>query len=139
MKFKPLAADGENVNGGIQFRSHRIAGTQVKDYQADIGVFKNYLSGKFWGCLFENAGRALLAGDAAANEKLVKKGDWNQYVIRCEGLRIQLWLDRHQTIDYTEKAPDYERTGIIGLQVHAGPPEEMWYKDIVVKDLLADH
>ncbi len=67
--------------------------------------------------------------------KLIKPDDWNQYVIRCQGRRIQLWINDRQTVDYTEPDESLEQTGIIGLQIHAGAPGEAWYKDIEIKRL----
>ena len=49
------------------------------------------------------------------------------------------WLNGHQVVDYTEKDPRYELTGIIGLQIHARPPMEVWYKDIAIKVLRAEN
>ncbi len=137
VKFRAVATKGDEANGGIQFRSRRLPqGTQVSGYQADLGVFKNFPPGIFWGCLFDNARRdRILAGDPRANEPIVRKGDWNQYVIRAEGRHIRLWLNGQQTVDYTEQDEKIPQAGIIALQAHSGPPQELWYKDIVIKDL----
>lgn len=135
LKYRAVATRGEEVNGGIQFWSYRITGTQVSGYQADLGVF-NFGPGKFWGCLFDNARRdKILAGDPFANETLVHKGDWNDYIIRAEGRHVQLWLNGTQTVDYTEPDGRVPRSGIFGLQTHSGPPQELWYKDIRIKRL----
>ena len=63
------------------------------------------------------------------------RDDWNQYVIRCEGRRIRLWINDVPTVDYTEPDEVLEQTGIIGLQIHGGGPSEAWYKDIQLKRL----
>jgi hypothetical protein len=60
----------------------------------------------------------------------LKPGAWNEYVIRCVGPRIQLWLNGVQTVDYTEPDRAIEQEGLIGVQIHAGAPAEAWYKDI---------
>ena len=135
LKFKAVPTKTEEVNGGIQFRSKRAPeGSAVIGYQADIGVIPSYAPYKFWGCIYDDSRRnRVIAGDGAANEKFVKKGDWNDYVIRCEGKRIRLWLNGHQTVDYTEPDASIPQTGIIALQLHSGPPQEVWYKDICIK------
>ena len=56
-------------------------------------------------------------------------------MIRAEGARIRLWLNGVQTVDYTEKDPSIDTTGVIAVQIHAGPPSEAWYKDITLLDL----
>ena len=66
---------------------------------------------------------------------MLKRGDWNEYRILCEGPRIRLWINDLPTIDYTEADDKVERTGIIGLQIHGGPPSQASYKDIRIKKL----
>ena len=73
--------------------------------------------------------------DEEEYNKHVKLDDWNDYRIRCVGSRIQLWINGYQTIDYTEPDDSIDRDGIIGLQIHSGPPCEAWYKDIRLMDL----
>jgi hypothetical protein len=122
---------GEQANAGIQFRTRRLPDHyEVSGYQADMGQ-------QYWGCLYDESRRnKILAGvtrEQAA--EIVRAGDWNDYVIRCEGDRIQLWLNGVQTVDYTETDASIERTGIIGLQIHGGPPSEAWYRNIRIKRL----
>jgi hypothetical protein len=76
----------------------------------------------------------VLAGEDGAK---VNVEGWNDYVIRAEGPRVQLWLNGKQTVDYTEKEPDIARRGIIAVQIHGGPPSEAWYKEIYIKELPA--
>jgi hypothetical protein len=61
---------------------------------------------------------------------VLKADGWNDYVIRCDGRRVQLWLNGYKTVDYVEADDSIERAGLIGLQIHSGPPTEAWYKDI---------
>jgi hypothetical protein len=126
LKVKAL---GEGVNAGIQFRTKRIPNHhEVSGYQADVGA-------GWWGKLYDESRRnKILAGEEA---KKVNAGEWNDYVIRCEGPHIQLWLNGEQTVDYTEKEEGIAAKGIIAVQIHGGPPSEAWYKDIVIKELPA--
>ena len=125
LKVKAL---GEGVNAGIQFRTKRIPNHhEVIGYQADVG-------GEWWGKLYDESRRKkILAGED--NSKIVKKGDWNDYVIRCKGNHIQLFLNGKKTVDYKEKDEKIERKGVIAVQIHAGPPSEAWYKDITIREL----
>jgi len=99
-------------------------------YQADMGQ-------KYWGCLYDESRRnkILAQPDAETLQKALKPGAWNDYVIRCTGRRVQLWLNGVQTVDYTEPDTVLEQTGLIGLQIHSGPPSEAWYKDITITPL----
>lgn len=128
LKFMLL---GEKANAGVQFRTKRIPDHhEVSGYQADIGD-------GYWGCLYDESRRnKVLAGpDKAVAEKIVKKNEWNDYVIRAEGDRIQLWLNGTKTVDYTETDASIARSGVIALQIHGGPPSEAWYKDISIVEL----
>lgn len=120
---------GAGANAGIQFRSQRIPNHhEVSGYQADMG-------GIFWGCLYDESRRnkvLVSPKDKKALNAALKKDDWNEYRVRCEGPRIQLWINDVQTVDYTETDPKIPRHGIIGLQIHGGGPSEAWYKDIVL-------
>ena len=123
---------GKGANGGIQIRSQRIPNHyEMKGYQADLA--DDY----YWGCLYDESRRnRTLAGPSPEEQKkIVHFGDWNDYQIRCEGRRIQLWLNGRQTVDYTEPDASIPQQGFIGLQIHGGPPSEAWYKDIVIREL----
>lgn len=127
-KFK---VTGERVNAGIQFRSERIPNNhEVIGYQADIG--QNY-----WGALYDESRRkkVLVSPDAAALDKVLKRDDWNDYVIRAEGKRIRLSINGYQTVDYTEADDTIKQTGLICLQIHGGPPSEARYKNITIEEL----
>ena len=127
-KFK---IQGEKVNAGIQFRSERIPNNhEVIGYQADLG--QNY-----WGALYDESRRkkVLVSPDAAALDKVLKRDDWNEYVIRAEGKRIRLSINGYQTVDYTEADDTIKQTGLICLQIHSGPPSEARYKNITIEEL----
>lgn len=126
-----LLGDLELANAGIQIRSRRVPNQhEMIGYQADMGQV-------YWGCLYdESRRRKVLAGpDQEELAKVLRRGGWNDYVIRCQGKRIQLWLNGFQTVDYLEPDDDIEQIGLIGLQVHAGKASEAWYKDIRIKSI----
>jgi hypothetical protein len=126
-----LVGDKEKANGGVQFRSKRIPKHfEVTGYQADIGQ-------SYWGALYDESRRnKVLAGPTKETiEKIVKFNDWNEYVIRCEGPHIRLWLNATLTVDYTEADSGIEQSGIIGLQIHGGAKAKAYYKNITIEEL----
>ena len=128
-KFKLV---GEGSNAGIQFRTKRIPNHhEVSGYQADMG------DPQWWGCLYDESRRnkILAQSNMAEVNKVLKRNDWNEYKIKAEGKRIQLWINDLQTIDYTEKDPGIDESGVIAVQIHSGPPSEAWYKDITIQEL----
>jgi hypothetical protein len=126
---------GEGDNAGIQFRSKRIPNHhEVIGYQCDMG---RAFGRNIWGALYDESRRrkVLAEGEQEQVLKAFKKGEWNEFRIRCEGPRIQIWLNGTQTVDFTDKDENIDREGIIGLQVHGGKPAEAWYKNIRIKRL----
>ena len=123
-----LTGDKAKANAGVQFRTKRIPKHhEVSGYQADVGQ-------DYWGALYDESRRNKVLAKPAKDviEKLVKHDDWNEYVIRAEGPRIQLFLNGTRTVDYTEKDDKIERSGIIGLQIHGGAKAKVMYKDITI-------
>ncbi|HVU90153.1 MAG TPA: DUF1080 domain-containing protein [Pirellulales bacterium] len=124
-RFKVL---GKGANAGIQFRSKRVPNHhEVSGYQADLGD-------GWWGSLYDESRRnkILVKADLDAVDKVLKRDDWNDYRILAVGKRIQLWINGLATVDYTEPDDSIPQTGVIGLQIHGGPPSEAWYKDITI-------
>jgi len=130
VKFK-LLGDRKGANAGVQFRTKRIPNHhEVSGYQADVGQH-------YWGALYDESRRnkILSQPDKSIIDKIVKHEEWNDYLIRCEGPSIKLWLNGTLTVDFTEKDEKIERTGIIGLQIHGGAKAKVYYKDIVLEEL----
>jgi hypothetical protein len=148
-------------NSGVQFRSERIAkfkeggnehAWMVKGYQADID------GGGFIGCQYEERGRGILAHpnpdthsklnfeklgltpkftptkeSFAELQKAVKKDGWNEYVITADGDHITQELNGVKTVEFVDAKG--AKDGIIALQMHAGGPMEVQFKDIKIKKL----
>jgi hypothetical protein len=131
LKFKLVGTEGF-INGGVQFRSQRIKNPpyEMSGYQADMGD-------GWWGCLYDESRRnkVLVKPEAALIERILKRNDWNNYEIRCEGKRIRLAINGEQTVDYTEPDDAIPQYGLIGLQIHGGGVSEASYKDITLVNL----
>ena len=119
-----------NHNSGVQVRSKVHKDYRVTGYQADIA------EQRFTGILYGEGFGGILA-DVKPKEmaKHVKKGDWNDYRILCQGKRLQFWINGQPTIDYTDKRPIAAAKGVIAFQLHGGPPMKVYFKDIIIKDL----
>ena len=117
------------VNAGVQFRSVRTndPAYEMSGYQADLGQ-------GYWGCLYDESRRnkVIAYADSVALQAVLKKDDWNQYKIKCEGPRIQLWINGLPTVDYTEPDASITRSGLIGLQIHGGGKAQVRYRNIVL-------
>ncbi|MEC8556849.1 MAG: DUF1080 domain-containing protein [Planctomycetota bacterium] len=126
---------GEGNNAGIQFRSKRIPNDhEVSGYQCDMGVaWKRPV----WGALYDESRRRkmLAEGPPEKVSKWLKDGDWNEMKILAKGDHVQLFLNGKLTVDYKEQGKDIPTRGIIGLQIHSGPPTEALYRKIRIREL----
>ncbi len=152
--FRLVPGDDKGfANSGIQYRSKVVdpANWVVGGYQADMEAGPNYT-----GILYEERFRGIMAlrgekvlydakgekhitgsvGSAAEIEAALKKGDWNQYLIRAQGPHLQQFVNGKQTVDVTdEDEAKRSLSGVLALQLHAGPPMMVQFKDIRLKTL----
>lgn len=144
-----------NHNSGIQYRSKDHGDFVVGGYQGDIH------EGQFTGILYEEKGsrgimtnrgeRMTFAADGSKRPgepigngndllKLIKLGEWNEFRIVARGPTLQHFINGQlmsETID--EQADKRSMEGVLALQLHAGPPMKVEFKDIRLKRLkLAD-
>jgi putative membrane-bound dehydrogenase-like protein len=116
MKVK-LTPDREN--SGICFRSEALPDGEMKGPQADIGKGS-------WGKLSEEHGRGVLWDRPA--DALVKSDEWNDYEVVAEGSHLRTFLNGKPCVDLDD--PKLSRRGIFALQLHAGGPREVRFKDL---------
>jgi hypothetical protein len=106
-------------NSGVQFRTTPREDGEVVGLQADVGA-------GWWGKLYEENGRALLSnkpGDAC-----VKTDDWNTYEVLAVGSKVRTAINGQLCVDLDD--PKISQRGIVGLQMHAGGPLEVHFKDL---------
>ena len=145
-----VSAEG---NSGINYRSERIPGKPyaLRGYQADI-------DGKYqWtGQNYEEKRRTFLAmrgqvtqvkngelpqvvgviGDPEALTKVLNAEDWNTYHLIVRG-NVMTHLINGQLMSVVIDDDTDNRTfdGLIGVQVHVGPPMKIEYRDFLLKNL----
>ncbi len=138
-------------NSGVQYRSQEVDKWVIKGYQADFDG-----AGSWAGTLYEEKGRGVLAkrgqkvevgtdgkpkevGKTAEEKQIVdslKKEDWNDYVIIAEGNHLVQKLNGVTTVDLVDNDPKGRRAeGLLALQLHAGPPMTVQFKNIRIKKL----
>jgi hypothetical protein len=142
------------TNSGIQYRSAEapeVGKWVLKGYQADID-FANQWTGQ----LYEERGRQFLAlrgqatqviegkkarvigtlesGDAL--KALIKSNDWNQVHIIARGNTLIHIVNGHvMAVVVDDDAKGRAMSGLLGFQIHVGPPMKVEYKNIVMKTL----
>jgi hypothetical protein len=138
---------GKGGNSGIQFRSETRPNWDTWGYQADFDTDHQYT-----GFLYQH-GRGLVAGrgqkvvidadgrktvtpfaEAAELLKAVKDDDWNEYRILAKGRRIVLWINGVRMCEVEDHEEKYALPkGVIALQMHAGPPMRVEFKDLRIR------
>ena len=120
--------DGKG-NSGVQFRSVRIPHHEMSGYQADIGE-------GYWGSLYDESRRNKVlvpARDEAL--KVLNKTDWNHYVVSAAGDKIVLSINGKKSVEYHEPDAAIARSGLLAVQIHAGGPMEVQFKDVMIQPL----
>jgi hypothetical protein len=128
LRFEYKIVAPESYNSGVQFRSERITRppNEMKGFQADIGP-------GITGALYDESRRNRFVA-AAKVKDAEKRGEWNRYEVRCEGARIQLFVNGKQTVDYTETDSAIPQTGKIALQVHGNAKQECHFRNITIEE-----
>lgn len=154
LKFRSSATN----NSGIQYRSKHITDGKVanawvvRGYQGEIRN-ENKLP-NVSGFIYDEGGkrgRLVLVGEQAIwkdgkkevtgrtctpeeFQKAFRLDDWNEYAIIARGNRIKHYINGVLAVDFTDADPELAlKSGIIALQLHAGNPMWVEFKDIRLK------
>ena len=148
-------------NSGIQYRSSELPDVGkwvLKGYQADIDFTQNYL-----GNIHDERGRApggeghvVLSrrgqvtravagnkykvigaiGDATALRGAMNVNGWNLYHIIARGpVLMQLINGQLMAVAIDEDAKNAPPEGVLGFQMHSGPPFKIEYRNVMFKKL----
>lgn len=138
------------ANSGIQIRSwEEPQKWRVSGYQCDMTGDNQYTGicygENFRGILALRGEKVVIGADhrpkvverfADANElvKAIKKQDWNEYDIVVQGDTIVQKINGQRMCEVTDKDSVARKDGIIALQVHAGPPMKVQFRNIRIKE-----
>jgi putative heme-binding domain-containing protein len=139
----------EGGNSGVQFRSRELQGFEVHGPQADHDA-----SGEWTGGIYEQGGRGVLVrrgaalvvhddgrrepktiGDATQLLTTATAREWDRVTIRCEGRSSKVHWNGVLTSQLLDGGPGtdagpWRGDGVIALQLHAGPPMTVRFRDI---------
>jgi hypothetical protein len=135
----PEGDEVETPNGGIYFRCHYNDERVLVGYETDMWTNIEEADSMWWGSLHDPFGRDFdefnILGNQDSLKKVYNKDDWNHFKIYCKGQEIKVWFNGLLTADFTEYDKTASATGIIGLQLHSGPPMRVWYKNVYLEEL----
>ncbi|HEX2923648.1 MAG TPA: DUF1080 domain-containing protein [Chloroflexota bacterium] len=140
-----------NGNTGIQYRSKDKGNFVVNGYQRDYDDSKQWLAS-----LYEEGGRGILASmgqkvtitpdgkltvtgstvDPKTVRSATEANQWVDYLIIAQGNHLVHKLNGTTIVDVIdEQESKRAMEGILALQVHAGPPMKVQFKDSYLKVL----
>jgi sugar phosphate isomerase/epimerase len=153
----------QNGNSGIQYRSKEMNKWRISGYQAEVENnpgkvgFLYHEAGRGWlvnvGDMMEidKDGKKNVVGKVSDVEELKEAGyykmkDWNEYTIIAHGNYLKHYLNGFPTIALIDNDrvtnPDDPKDrngaameGNLALQIHAGPPMVVEFKDIRIREL----
>jgi hypothetical protein len=120
------------VNSGFQIRSQRVPGsTEMVGFQCDFG------DPNWWGAIYDESrrNRVLSPSNMTALGPVIRRQDWNEYVIRAEGPRITTWINGVMGTDYREPDLSIPLQGKLGIQIHGGAKALVQVRAITIEPL----
>jgi hypothetical protein len=127
LRFK-CEGDG---NSGVFFHTDFKPGTAdvSQGLQFEIDRSLNHHTGGIYG-----DGRQWIVWPSPENELVIRREDWNEYLLVVAGNRYRARLNGVWVVDFTDPTPR-SFDGTIALQLHAGGQGNMRFKDIYIRDL----
>jgi type 1 glutamine amidotransferase len=139
-------------NSGIQYRSKDFGKWVVGGYQGDFESGKTYtgilyeermtrgiMAQRGEKVVFGEDGKRQVTGSVGKSDEIqagIKHEDWNEYVIIAKGHELKHIINGKTTIEVTDNDPKkFVTEGILALQLHAGPPMTVQFKDVRIKEL----
>ena len=139
----------EGNNSGVQYRSSLVdeKSFALSGYQADLHPRPDYI-GMMYG---EKTGRGIIAKRGqrvviGKDEKTtvisnldtsneIASDQFNELRIVAVGNRLIHQINGVTTVDITDNHPKSARSGLLGLQLHAGPPMKVEFRNLLLRKL----
>ncbi len=137
-------------NSGLQYRSKIVdeANFVLAGYQADLHASQDYFGMLYGeklgkrGIIAQRGQRVEVGPDGTpkvvgevGDKSDLKDWEWNTLRVIAVGNRLLHQVNGVTTIDVTDRHPEALAKGVIGLQLHAGPPMRVEYKNIQFRKL----
>jgi sugar phosphate isomerase/epimerase len=153
----------QNGNSGVQYRSKEFDKWRIGGYQAEVENtpgkvgFLYHEAGRGWLVnvgdimVIDKEGNKNVIGNVSDKDELIKAGyyndkDWNEYHIIAQGNQLIHYLNGYPMMELVDNdrvtnpndpkdLKGAAREGLLALQIHAGPPMVVEFKDIRIKEL----
>lgn len=137
-------------NSGVQYRSELVGKPEdfvAKGYQADLhpkaeffGMlyaekWRGIVAQRFQRVVVGSDGKSKVVGEVGDKNQSLVENEWNELTIIAVGNRQIHQVNGITTMDLTDNHPEAKRKGILALQLHAGAPMTVEFKDIGLSHL----
>lgn len=153
-EFKVEYRISDGANSGVQYRSSILSERgqwAMRGYQADMDS-----ANRFTGMIYEERGRGFLAprgqfarilggrqakligtlGESDALGAFIKADDWNQlHIVARDNVIIQSVNGHVMSALVDDDVEGRASEGLLGLQIHTGPPMKLQFRNLLFKDL----
>ncbi len=118
-----------NGNSGVFFRSN-IEGTKIAGWQVEVAP-----AGLHTGGIYESYGRGWLIKPDPSKEAFLKGSEWNKLKIHVLDNKVTTWLNGNEMVSLTDEIIGKGK-GKIALQIHDGGGIKVYWKNIIIKEIL---
>lgn len=149
LKITSRVTGSPGINCGFQFRSKLLPDNDIAGYQVDNNLNTDWLVR-----LYDEHGRHTLAyrGQKAVFDEngqvthtkipgaegpaSFRLEEWHEYHLICKGWHLALKVNGQLVAEVVDNDPKQrDPSGILGLQLHSGPPTKAQFKNIRLKKL----
>jgi hypothetical protein len=127
LKFKCEGDGNSGVFFHVDFKPGTVDVSQGPQFEIDCTLNK-HTGGVY------DVGRGWIVWPAPENEIVVRRDDWNEYLLKVDGNRYIARLNGVVMVDFTDPKPKGTDGGI-ALQLHSGGHGNMRFKEIFIRDL----
>ena len=127
LKFKCVGDGNSGVFFHVDFKPGTPDVSQGLQFEIDCTL------GQHTGGIYGD-GRGWIVWPNPENEIVVRRDDWNEYLVKVEGNRYISRLNGVPMVDFTDPKPK-SFDGPIALQLHSGGRGNMLFKEIYIRDL----
>lgn len=140
-------------NSGLQYRSKVVdeANLSLAGYQADLHPSQKYFGMLYGerlgkrGIIAERGQRVEVGPDGTpkvvgevGDKTELKDWEWNTLRVVTAGNRLLHQINGVTTVDIIDQHPEALKSGVIGLQLHAGAPMRVEFRNIRLRRLTAE-
>lgn len=127
LQFKCEGGGNSGVFFHVEFKPGTADVSQGPQFEIDCNLGR-HTAGVY------DVGRQWIVWPSPENEIVVRRNEWNEYLLKVDGNHYVSRLNGVLMVDYTDPKP-FGADGGIALQLHSGGEGNMRFREIYIRDL----